>query len=197
MSAARSTFGAPYQSRNNAASIITPRESGQRNFSPLQNSVRKSQPNMGMSTFLPTDASGRAKTQNSFDSVLMQSSVYSTFELPDVEREMYVQYLPKKWDEKLVEWQNADHCYLCQVVFSKITLSDAKKRTHCRKCGYSVCRLCCANEIQLCQINPKKEKVCNKCCAEVQNLHIRQLYRHILDKGKATLQFLKDLKVDK
>ena len=176
---------------NNTASKSYP----MRSFSPLQNPMQGRKVTAGQSVMMPLNNSLDSISQN--QNSMVSGSMYSVLDLPDLDKELYVRFLPKKWDEKSVEWQEKDHCYLCNVSFSKVTLNNAKKRTHCRRCGNSVCRLCCSNELQLCQINPKKEKVCNACCAEIQNLHVRSLYRQILDKGKATLQFLIDARQEK
>ena len=142
-----------------------------RSFSPLAKSS-KTPKNAGKSVLMPLSGSAKSSVFGA-----PSESAFSMFDLPDVDQELYVRFLPKKWDDKLVEWAEDDDCYLCGVHFQKLTLNDAKKRTHCRRCGNSVCRLCCSNEIQLSQINPKKEKVCNSCCADIQNLHVRSLYR--------------------
>lgn len=97
---------------------------------------------------------------------------------PDLE---YLEFLPKKHNARYVVWQNADECALCSVEFSKLSVS-AHRRTHCRRCGNSVCRPCCTNEMPLSKetIN-SPEKVCDKCCAEIENLHIKAFYRKVVD----------------
>lgn len=108
--------------------------------------------------------------EKSYDSSDMMTEI-SALNIPDVDKNLYIKHLPNKFNNTYVTNQNAEFCNLCRTTFSILTFKDKKKRTHCRKCGASVCRQCCSMKLQLSKSNPQREKVCDSCCAEIQNLH--------------------------
>lgn len=69
---------------------------------------------------------------------------------PDPLLDEYLRFLPQKFNAQSVTWQHADACALCDKAFSRISLYKKERRTHCRRCGQSVCGYCCENMMRLC-----------------------------------------------
>lgn len=89
-----------------------------------------------------------------------------------------MQYLPNKHREDYVTFKEESNCYLCGLEFATFSLN--RGRTHCRKCGNSVCKDCCQSKLPLSKEKvTETEKVCDQCCAEIQNLHIKHFYKQI------------------
>ena len=73
----------------------------------------------------------------------LSSDLQSQLQMEDSDMQLYMKFLPENHREDWVKWAEADHCYLCALVFSKMSIN--KHRTHCRKCGNSVCKFCSQN----------------------------------------------------
>ena len=104
----------------------------------------------------------------------MASEISEMTMLDDVEKHLYAEFLPNKFRDEYITQKNNDECYLCGNHFTKLSFNDQKKRSHCRRCGESVCKQCCATELPICKENlTKPEKVCDRCATDIQNLHIK------------------------
>jgi hypothetical protein len=106
---------------------------------------------------------------------------------------LYAQHLPKKFREEYVTQKKQDECHLCGSMFHKLSFKDATKRSHCRKCGESVCRLCRSVSLPLSKESVTKfEKVCDGCAVDIQNLHIKAYYKEILSCNREGLHLIEE-----
>lgn len=63
----------------------------------------------------------------------------------DVFRHLYVPHLPQNLKAEFVERQNLKNCQLCGLEFKIMSIYKNSHRTHCRRCGKSVCQNCCTS----------------------------------------------------
>lgn len=67
-----------------------------------------------------------------------------------------------------------------------------KQRHHCRRCGLSVCTLCCQSpKRRLSKIDKKKYRVCDECDTIMSNVNFDQMYQNCLRKQDETLTQVK------
>ena len=98
--------------------------------------------------------------------------------MDDGEREQYLALLPRKFRGEYIILKSDDTCHLCGTAFSLLSFDDQKKRSQCRRCGESICRMCSQTELPICQETiDKVERVCDKCACDIQNLHHKAHYR--------------------
>lgn len=64
---------------------------------------------------------------------------------PDLKAAPYAQFLPLNFMHKYITNNNKPACELCHFEFKKVSLDKDQRRTHCRRCGKSICSWCASN----------------------------------------------------
>lgn len=104
----------------------------------------------------------------------------------------YAKYLPQNFMHKYVTNNNKTHCELCDYEFKKVSLDKDQRRTHCRRCGKSICSWCGSNYLQISQSDQTKHKCCDQCASEIENLHIKHTLKQRTDLLRLHLQQTND-----
>ena len=99
--------------------------------------------------------------------------------------------LPDVFDPSKVVKQNHESCYLCTKTFSKMQTALTGARHHCKKCGQTVCALCCNNTRRLSKLDKKQHEICDKCDMMMANINFESMYITCIEKQQHTLLELK------
>jgi len=71
-----------------------------------------------------------------------ESQMANQIAQPEQLMNLILPHLPVNFEKDFIDKQNLQHCQLCGSSFSKISVIKNDRRTHCRRCGKTVCGPC-------------------------------------------------------
>ena len=96
--------------------------------------------------------------------------------------------LPQIFDLESVNQLDSRFCMLCSETFGRIRMIF---KHNCKRCGKAVCENCSKQQRRLCQIDPKKHRVCDECDALMSNHLLEKMFEREAQSKKSNYEEMK------